>query len=177
MPATIIRIGDKLDPERSLWAEGPHYNYPGQHVLHLFYARPNRAEVLSVQTLPCRFALYVDAPILLLLYQFGTMPWGDAPFHWSRMSEPPELPSVEQGQHAVLNTLLIDTTQGGQICALRMCTLSPTFTLNLHHAMRAQALAGPPNPDLAIRQLQRVYSRYTTERLAERCTVRCAGGS
>lgn len=175
--AAFLRIGDSLDPDRQLWPEGPHYNYAGgEHELLLGYERPTLYEAVSVQEAPCRFALFIDAPLLLLLHQFGDLPWGDAPFEWHKMSKPPELPSLKEG-HALLRTTLIDTSRGGLIVAFRVCTFSPAFTHALHSAMHAQALAPPPHPDETVTKLHSLYRQLSSEQIAARCQIRCDGGA
>lgn len=76
------RVGEPYIPGRTRWPEGVDFNYrSGALELRLFFSRLGDRDVRDIRQRECEFALYVEQPLIVLLYRFGqAVPWSDAPF-------------------------------------------------------------------------------------------------
>lgn len=183
MDGTLLTVGqvhpawDSLAPHAT--ADLLEYNYRGgSHELLLVLDRPNAQEVRSIQKEPARFALVVKGNAILLLFQFGELPWGECGYTIHRVPEAERtLPDLgEEGIHALLTVTLVDRATG-RIAALRALTFSVEFTNALHQAIVRQA-AMPYNRDTynaAVWGVQAAHPRI--EDLLPEAVVTCEGGS
>lgn len=180
MTAHKYTVGKPYNPHIKHWpVECAHYTLRrGHHELLMFLARPTDREVESVRQGPAEFALYVEPPVLMLVYRFEPgLPWSDAPC--SIHLVPPderELPAAIETEEtrALLRVLLIDAGTG-ILLAIRAVSLSPTFTSALHAAIRAQAVAEWDH--LAYdAKLAAIRCRAEPAELARVAAVRCRGG-
>lgn len=187
----LLSVGRPYNPARRSWPECSQYSYRGgQHELVLFFSAPTRHEVEAVRTAECEFGLFVEPPVLLVCYRFGSagkgfVPWSDATFDWHKLaaSRPAEAtpPPWEGGSpelRAILSVVLV-SAEDGIVRALRQVSFSPEFTRALHKAIWEQAHAPaesrPGGRFEAVHQA--IYARHpTAEALAAACPVRTIGG-
>lgn len=181
MALHVMQVGAPYSLTRTTWEERPEYNYrAGHHELRLFYRNLRPIEIASVESGEARFALarYQDA--LFFCYKFGEgIPWSDCTFSIHLVNaEERQLPPdwSEQEARALLTTILVDAADG-IVKALRVLTLSPGFTRQLHDAIRKQAAAGWPGSEEYDRQWQHIYRTHTSPQIATKLAlVRCKGG-
>lgn len=156
-------VGQPYLPGRTRWPAGADYNWrAGQHELRLFFSRLGDREVRDVRTREAEFGLYVEQPLIVLLYRFGaSIPWSDAPYSiWLVPADQRALPDpVGEGAETrdLLTTFLVDA-DSGILRAIRVVSLSPAFTF----ALRLAAL----------------YRRYpSSQALLKAATSRTKGGA
>lgn len=176
-----IQVGQPYSLRRSSWPETPQYNYrAGGHDLRLFYSRPRPPEIASVQEGEARFALAIYRDVIFLCYRFGEhIPWSDCTYSWHLVDEagrtlPPDW--TEPEARALLTTVLVDADTG-IVKALRVTSFSPSFTRQLHDAIRKQANRPWPGSEEYDRQWAHIYNAYTSSQIATKLAlVRCKGG-
>lgn len=174
-----LSVGKPYSPGVTRYPECTQYNYrAGAHELVLFLSAPSHAEVLAARKGRAEFALYVEGPVVILAHRFGDdLPWSDSPYSWHLVPEEQrDLPSadLEQEMRARIQVILVDAATG-LVRALRLLSLSPTFTRTLHQAIRDQAARPFAGYDQA---LQAIYARYpSTAALVAAATARCVGGA
>jgi hypothetical protein len=165
---------------RTSWPEAVEYNFrSGEHELRLLLKWPSLAASNAVSHGPCEFALVVEGPVILFLYQFGAaIAWSDVPYLWHLLpKEQRTLPDAESSEaRALLQVILVDAGTG-LVRALRVVTFSLAFTGVIHAAIRSQAefpWIGPVGYDIA---LANIYRRYpTTADLLRHAIARTRGG-
>lgn len=172
-PLHVYRVGELYAPTRTRWPEAVDYNYRGGggHELRLFWPRLSASNVQAVRTGSIELALYVEPPVIVLLYKIaGACDWSDQPFtiHLVPAAER-QLPIA--GSRALLTILLIDADTG-ILRVIRTITLAPALTTALHTAIAEQA-AAPFDQDAYDHALAAIYRRHPTTRdLLRRATVR-----
>lgn len=156
------RVGSPYSPTRTHWPEAVEYNYrSGGHELRMFLPSPGDGEVEAVRHGAASFALYIEHPVLLLLYRFAdTIEWSDAPYSWWMVAAemrgtPPVLAKTER---VVLSITLVDADTG-IIRALRALSWSAGFSAQMHRAIRQQA-EGSFDQGRFDQTLERIYQRY-----------------
>lgn len=164
--------------------QGAHYSYGlAGHELLLAIPSPEKGEVEAVRQGEAEFALFTAGSLVVLLYRLGRagsgIPWGDAPYSWHLVPEERrDVPSadLEAGKRAVLSVHLVDAATG-IVRALRLVSLSPELTRELHQAIRSQALGAWPPPGGYDAALDALYERHpTTESLLAHARARSKGG-
>lgn len=178
-------VSQRYHPDRASWPDGvTQYNYrSGGHELILFLARPRSTEVQTVKRGNTEFALVTQDDLLLLLYRFDKngdgLPWGDAPYSWHLVpADQRDLPSEPETpeRRDLLHVLLVDAADG-LIRAIRVVTLSPSFTAVLRGSIREQAARPWPGDAAYDRQLQALYQRFPqTAEMLPLATARTPGG-
>jgi hypothetical protein len=161
------KVGQPYNPNVKNWPETPQYNYrQGEHELVLFFNKPSISETLAVKQGKAEFALTVKDDIIFFLYRFGqpvVINWSDAPYTWHLVPEaertilPEQLPATGE-KRVLLRIILVDATTG-LICAIRIVTLSPSFTSRLNQAILEQSQK-PFDAKSYDMQLQQAYRSY-----------------
>ena len=173
----VIRVGEEYTPSVLKWPDGCHYRYDTSgHWLHYLFHHPSSIEKEIVQSGPAQFALYIHESVIFFLHQFWEMLWNNAPYSWWLVpDEERQLPDFEDGLHALLKVVLVDTLTG-RVAAMRALTFSADFTKRLHAEIRAQS--GKPWSLSEHEEIIRyVYARYSTDDLLIRAHIRCRGGA
>lgn len=172
-----IKVGELFDPALRVWPEAPEYNFrSGVHRLIIALRRPRADEVEAVRVGAAKFAFAVIGPVLVFQFRFGTaLPWSDALYTWHKLpaGERVEPAALSGEQRVPLEVFLVDAATG-VVRAIRVVTLSPTFSRRLHEAIRQQAAA--PFPANYDELAQRVLDTYTSKQLRDRALASCAGG-
>ncbi len=178
----IYKVGDLYNPSKTWWPDGvaQFSCRGGEYELILFFAKPTRKEIRGVRKGTIELGLVVEGPLIVFLYEIqqGQISWSDAPFLWHRLPERERvLPAQPSGeQRPLLHIVLVDS-EGGQIRAQRVVSMSPEMGRELHKAITAQAetSVGPAEFDVKLSELYGLYP--TSERLVDLAVVRCRGGS
>lgn len=140
-----IAVGLPYSAKRRSWPECSQYNFRGgEHELALFFGDPSRAEVDAFASGAGDLALYVESPVIVMIYRFGVegagIPWSDAPYSWHLVpAHERKLPPELGGQDA-LRIVLVDAGTG-LVRALRLVLLPEAFTAALRVAIIDQASA------------------------------------
>jgi hypothetical protein len=156
------RVGEPLRQGQTDWPDGSRYGFgPSGHELVLFRTDIDGDLEDAVGRGPCEFALVVEAPLIVLAYQFGkVVSWETAPFAWHlqpaerRFVPPADVP----GGRALLNLSLVGSDDG-IIRAQRNVTLGPELTWALHRAIRSQARQ-PFDSEAYVRAVGTLYLRH-----------------
>lgn len=178
MSGAAYRAGEPYHPTRRSWPEIAQYNYRGGgHELVLFLRQPTSPEVRAARQGLASFAFYADQNLLVLLYAFGDgLPWSDAPFSWHLVPAAERVlpPETRGEERALLTVVLVDATTG-IIRALRVVTLSATFTRLLHDAIREQAARPWPGDAAYDAELATLYQRYPSAAALLKVSTRDTG--
>jgi hypothetical protein len=170
--------------ERGSRPQGFEYNWYGdRHMLRLWMDDPGPAEISSVEQGRPEFALTVKPPIIFLLFRFApAIPWNMTAYSFHLLPKEAQIlpPDLQPGaDHAMLMTFLIGA-RDNVLRALRVCTLSPVFTFELHAAIRDQARApfDVAAYGAALRRTDdaQVHPNVVVTRLLHQASVRCKGG-
>jgi len=155
----IYRVGELFRQGRHSWPAGSRFTYsPGGLELTVFHPDVCDDVVDDVSRGQAEFALINEPPVIVLAYRFGqAVPWEDVPYTWHlQPANWRVIPSMNHRPEtrALLWVSLVGAGDG-IIHAQRGIALSPSFTLALHSAIRAQALAifDPQECTLAISRI------------------------
>lgn len=174
----LLVVGQPYIPGKVRWDEGVEYAWRGGgHELRLFFASPSAKEIRAIRKGMAEYALVVAPPVVLLLFRFGSMEWSDAPYtiHLEGEQDRTPPPDVAGEARYLLTNLLVDAATG-ILQAIRVVSLSHTFTKALHAAIRDQ-LAAPFDRAAYDAHLDRLYRENPTSmRLLRLATARCAAG-
>ena len=137
---TTRQVGDVYSPEHTQYSETTQYCYKGGvHDLVLFWAEPTAEEINGFRTQPVEFALYVQQPVLFLLFRIANIcEWSDVAYNIHQL--PPQeqaVPADAAGAHARVQMTLVDAS-GGIIKAKRLVNMGPTMTQAMRHTLDEQ---------------------------------------
>ncbi len=176
----IVAIGKPLFEGRNELPETVEYNYQsGDHTLLLSMKNLHPKEIEAVRASEAEFGLYCENSIVFLLYRFGeALPWSDSAFSWWNVSEedrripaPPENPA----ERILLKIILVEAVTG-VVKAIRVTTLSPSFSEKLHEAIRRQATGEELSRAEFVKRSLSVYENKTPSALAAEAVVKTKGG-
>lgn len=157
------RVGQRYHPDVSSWPEGTNYNYrAGYHELLIALHNPSRYEIADVRSAPAEFALVKYKDLLVLLFCFGCVGWGDAPYSWHLVPREQRVlpePVGLQEPHTVFYVFLLNAGTG-IIEAMRMVTVSPAFSVALTVAIQEQAEKPWGGRQEYDRQVDELFMRY-----------------
>jgi hypothetical protein len=173
-----IEVGKLFDPRLTRWDDGvSEYNYRGgYHRLIIPLARPTPDEIEAVRFGAAKFAFTTIGPVIVFQFRFGTaISWSDALYTWHKVpvEERVEPVTLTGEQRVPLEVFLLDAATG-IVRAIRVLTLSPTFSRRLHEAIRRQA--AEPFPDNYDELAAHVLTNYTSRQLRDRALASCTGG-
>lgn len=172
-----LKVGELLEPGVTEYDEMPEYNYRGgQHLLIIPMSRPTPEEIEAVRSATVKLAFTVINTILVFQYRFGSvLPWSDAVYTWYKVPpgeqvRPPRL----TGEQRALLTIILVAAETGVVHALRVVSMSPTFTQRLHRAIERQ-IDGTFPMDYDDRVV-RLFDAYTSNQLRALALASCTGG-
>ena len=176
----IVAIGKPLFEERCELPEAIEYNYQaGDHTLLLSMKNLHPKEIEAVRQDEAEFALYCENSIVFLLYRFGdALPWSDSAFSWWNVAEEDRripAPQANPAERILLKIILVEAATG-IVKAIRVTTLSPAFTENLHDAIRQQATSQQFSRNEFVARSFLVYEKRTPAELAVGAIVKTKGG-
>lgn len=179
--AYTYAVGQPYLPDGRLPEPRVEYNYrSGQHQILMVLSDLRAREVRDIRQGVAEFALYVEPPLIMLLYRFGdALPWSDAPFSIHRVpAEERRIPEPTDfaEPHDLLQIDLVDA-DSGIVRGLRAVTFSPAFTARLRLAIIEQAAQPYTEADYDA-ALADLYRRYpTSETLLAAAVARTVGGA
>ena len=137
---TTRRVGDVYSPEHTQYSESTQYCYKdGVHDLVLFWAEPTAEEIHGFRFQPVEFAVYVQPPVLFLLYRIADVcEWSDVAYNIHQLRpEEQAVPADAAGTHARVQMTLVDASDGN-IKAKRLVSMGPTMTQAMRHTLDEQ---------------------------------------
>jgi hypothetical protein len=174
----IVQIGKPLFPDRRFHQEAYHYNYDingHQLLIALRTVRPE--ELMALTTMPIQLAVsghkdsvnYPGGSIVFLHFKVeGVFDWSDAPYSIHLVPEHyRQKPSLffPEGQGAALTIVVVEGVEG-VVRGIRLIGLSLLFSLTLHRLITRQ-MKETFNRVNYDQHLSRIYTRYTSDQLAE----------
>lgn len=157
---STLQVGEVYSPDFNSYPEATQYCYrDGVHDLVLFWTRPSPDEVNGFRTRPVEFALYVQQPVLFLLYRIANVcEWSDVAYNVHQLRpEEQAVPANPPGDRARVQMTLVDASNG-IILAKRVVGMGPAMTQALRHTLREQT--------------QLPYSRFDYEALVQQAYAR-----
>ncbi|HWR09285.1 hypothetical protein [Sporomusa sp.] len=126
-------------------------------------------EIENIQNGAAELSLYIDGPIIFLLFKFGNESWNDAPYSWHTVPRGIRVYPEEAADTATLKVTLVDAADG-IVRAMREVALTPEFVGQLNAAITSQA-NGSFNGLSYAKHLNIVYNQYTAEEMADMASV------
>jgi hypothetical protein len=180
----MFAVGRPYNPDRRYW--GPvdawEFNWrAGSFELRGFIANPHPLEIRAVREGPVAVALWTEADLIYLVWQFGQIHTETSySIHLIAEQHPEEAGTPDPGdwknKHALIPTHLVDR-ETGILLAMRLFTLSAEVTQALCEAIRAQAampFCGAEQWERKCREVERRFT--TTQELVDAAQWRCRGG-
>ena len=141
--------------------EGPRYNFQyNRHTLDIFLDNPTPEEVQAFRTTPCRMGFWMDAPVLWIIFRLEGMKWADAPYT-PYLVEPEgrTFPALEDENSRCPLVMTMNDALDGTVQAIRLITMSPEMTRNVHQAVRAM-LEKPGDLERYYARVAETYRQY-----------------
>ncbi|HWR44801.1 hypothetical protein [Sporomusa sp.] len=126
-------------------------------------------EVENIQYGAAELSIYIDGPIIFLLFKFGTDSWNDAPFSWHTVPRGIRVYPEEVADTATLKVTLVDAGDG-IVRGVREVAMTPEFAGKLNEVITIQA-NGSFNGLSYAKHLNIVYNQYTAEDMADMASV------
>lgn len=176
----IVAIGQPLFEDRDELPEAVEYNYrAGHHMLLIALKNLHPLEIKAVRETEAEFGLYCENGIIFFLYRFGEiLPWSDCAFSWWNVAEEDRRipgPQANPSERILLKIILAEALIG-IVKAIRVTTLSPSFSERLHSAIREQAEGEEFSREEFTARGLVVYQKQTPAELAAKTIVRTKGG-
>lgn len=134
------------------------------HCLVIVKAGITAKDVETIENGSVELGLYVDGPIIFLLFKFGTSNWNDAPYSWHTIPREFRVYPVEAQDTATLKVTLVDAVDG-LVRAVRTVALTPDFADKLNEMITIQA-KGSFNGLSYAKHINIVYNQYTSDDMA-----------
>ena len=135
------------------------------HSLLIVKAGITEREIENIENGAVELGIYIDGPIIFLLFKFGTSKWDDAPYSWHTVPSGIRVYPQEAIEIATLKVALVDATDG-LVKAVREVALTPEFADKLNEAITIQA-DGSFNGLSYAKHINMVYNQYTTEEMGK----------
>jgi hypothetical protein len=158
---TTRQIGEVYSAGHTEYSEATQYcYYDGAHDLVLFWANPSAQEVRGFNGQPVEFALYVQQPVLFLLYRITDVcEWSDVAYNIHQLrAEEQEVPTETPGDYARVQMTLVDAGTG-IIRAKRIVRMGREMTQAMRQTLQQQAQIPFSRFDYEA-LVQQTYARY-----------------
>jgi hypothetical protein len=158
---TTRQIGEVYSAGHTEYSEATQYcYYDGVHDLVLFWANPSAQEVRGFNGQPVEFALYVQQPVLFLLYRITDVcEWSDVAYNIHQLrAEEQEVPTETPGDYARVQMTLVDAGTG-IIRAKRIVRMGREMTQAMRQTLQQQAQIPFSRFDYEA-LVQQTYARY-----------------
>lgn len=142
------------------------------HCLAIIKAGITDQEAENIQNGRAELGVYVDGPIIFLLFKFGTGKWNDAPYSWHTVPREFRVYPEQADDNSMLKVTLVDAADG-LVRAVRKVVLTSEFAGKLNEVITTQA-NGSFNGLSYAKHINLVYNQYAAEdmaELAEQCMV------
>lgn len=139
-------------------------DYEG-HSLLLVKAGITEPEIENIQKGTVELGMYIDGPIIFLLFKFGTSTWNDAPYSWHTVPAGIRVYPAEAMETDKLKVALVEANDG-LVKAVREIVFTPEFADKLNEAITNQA-TGSFNGLSYAKHINMVYNQYTAGDMLE----------
>ena len=176
----LLKIGEPFVPERTVWDDGRfEYRYfSGNHLLQICWSAPSRDVIRAFSNGSMHVAVHEECGVLFFLFKIsGFMDWSDQALSiWLVPEEDRSIPTLRDGENAVLTLALVDA-DNGRVRALRVVTYSPRLSRLVLDCLRHQ-LAIPFNKARHQAMIASIYRRdASSSALARRAAIIERAGS
>ena len=155
------QIGEVYSPDHTEYGEATQYSYhDGAHDLVLFWTNPTADEIAGFRSQPVEFALYVQQPVLFLLFRIVEVcEWSDVAYNVHLLrNEAPAIPNEPPGDRARVQMTLVDASNG-IVRAKRVVGMGPSMTQAMRHSLQEQTTLPFSRFDYEA-LVQQAYARY-----------------
>ncbi|BBB91182.1 MAG TPA: hypothetical protein PKA28_11500 [Methylomusa anaerophila] len=144
----------------------------GGHTLAIIQEGLTEQEIELVNSGKAELALYVDLPVLFLLYRFGgdSCCWLETPFSWHMTEGDKRAYPDESTPEALLNIVLVEAATG-IVKVVRRIKLNSLFTAKLHETILAQSKTSFNGQSFA-KHLNTVYNEMDVEEMVHAAVAR-----
>ncbi|QDR82815.1 hypothetical protein SPTER_42530 [Sporomusa termitida] len=126
-------------------------------------------EIENIQNGMATLSIYIDGPVIFLLFRFGTENWNDVPFSWHTVPRGIRVYPEEAADSAILKVTLVNADDG-IVQAVREIFMTPEFANTLNSSITTQA-NGSFNGLSYAKHLNMVYNQYTAGAMADMAGV------
>ena len=162
----IGQVGQELLPGQAALEEKILYRLDCDgHGLLIVKERVCNQDVDNIQNAGVELGIYIDGPIIFLLFKFGKGPWNDAPYSWHTVPRESRVYPEEAADAGTLRIALAETG-AGIIRAVRNIAFTQEFADKLNTAITVQA-NGSFNGLSYAKHINMVYNQYTSEDMIE----------
>lgn len=159
------QIGKAYIPGQVNLEEKTRYRLDNEgHSLLLVKAAVSQQEISNMQNAAVELALYIDGPIIFLLFKFGTSKWNEAAFSWHTVPAGIRVYPEEAIANDRLKVTLVEATDGC-IKAAREIIFTSDFADKLNQAVTNQANCSFNGLSYA-KHINLVYNQYEAEDMA-----------
>lgn len=160
------QLGEPYNPGQTALEERVTYrlDYDG-HGLVIVKAGITAQEIENIASGAAELGMYVDGPIIFLLFKFGTARWNDAPYSWHTVPRGVRVYPDEARESGALLVTLVEAGDG-LVKAVRKVVFTEEFAAKLNEAITNQA-NGSFNGLSYGKHINAVYNEYTAEDMAE----------
>lgn len=164
------QVGQPYIPGQGKLEEKIRYRLDNEgHSLLIVKTKITDQEIEDVESGAAQLGIYVDGPIIFLLFKFGTSKWNDAPYSWHTVPSGIRVYPQEALEVSTLKVVLVDAT-GGLVKAVREIPLTAEFAGQLNEYITIQA-NGSFNGLSYAKHINMVYNQYTAEEMREMATT------
>lgn len=168
---TRVCVGELLKENVTSYQEGVRFDVTESGMEMLVYInRPSLNEIEEIKKKDLKLALTSSKGIIFIMSKFGTLQWFDAPYS-VHLSKPFELDKLEEGIGYALNITLVDAATG-IVKAMRLVGMPTRFSRKLAREIDEQRYLDFDKEEY-IRNIQSIYSNYSTKDLLKRAFVEC----
>lgn len=161
-----IQIGQAYIPGEVKLEEKVRYRLDNEgHSLLLVKAGITPQDIEDIQNGAVELGMYIDGPIIFLLFKFGSSKWNDAAYSWHTVPAGIRVYPEEVKDNDALKVILAEATDG-VVKAVREVVLTPDFAEKLNEAITNQANCSFNGLSYA-KHINMVYNQYTAEDMAE----------
>lgn len=160
------QVGQPYIPGQGSLEEKTVYRFDNDgHILLLCKAGVDARESKDMQDGMAELALYIDGPIIFLLFKFGAGKWNDAPYSWHTVPLGVRVYPEEVDDASTLTVVLVEAADG-LVKVARRVNLTSEFANKLNAAITAQA-NGSFNGLSYAKHINLVYNQYAAEDMVE----------
>lgn len=161
-----VQPGQLYIPGQNELAEQLRYRLDNAgHSLLIIQTGISQQEMENIQNGAVELALYIDGPIIFLLFKFGDGKWNDAPFSWHTVPAGIRVYPQEAADTGSLTVILVEAADG-LVKVVRKAALTPAFAEQLNAAITFQAGCSFNGLSYA-KHINLVYNQYTAEDMRE----------
>lgn len=166
----IGQVGQPYIPGQVKLEEQIRYRLDNEgHGLLIVKAGISGQEIENIQSGAVELGIYIDGPIIFLLFKFGSSKWNDAPYSWHTVPAGIRVYPQEALDTGTLKVMLVDAADG-LVKAVREVVLTSQFADKLNEVITVQANCSFNGLSYA-KHINMVYNQYTAEDMREMACV------